>query len=531
MTTMLMKRLSLGRKEDEPTDQIGEKDVTSRHSRVSATSANSLDEEYGGSASRSVRVKKVADEGTYDDAPEKPPLSRRRVSLFGSSTPPDESLEPSDSLDPKKPSSQRRRSLFGSAPCDEPVEPLDSPEPQKPRSRRRSSLFGSTPSDEPVEPSDSLEPQKPQSRRRSSLFGSTPSDEPVGQSDSLELKKPRSRRRSSLFGSTPPDEPVEPSDSLEPQKPQSRRRRSSLFGSTPSDEPVEPSDSLEPKKPASRRRSLLGCTPLEDELLMMQPPNLEECGKTAPPPRPRRGKKFASNDSSIASGSSHSKSMDSIDNTPSPQKSKGCLATRTKSLDHGPPKPRSQSARRGDRSSGTKNSKENARKASHRRSLTGSDGAKHDQPEKPSSSRRCSLTSDSTHSRDQPEKPKSMRRKSLAEGSAHAAAAAAPHVSVHDVVNRSRTKRGLKEFSRNMLMDTIAKQVAQEMAASAGTKCPTTNYHGNVGQGDSIKNIHQTMMGQKGTARTNILAPHFSEIGIGMSRAKDGSISMCQLFK
>ncbi len=107
-----------------------------------------------------------------------------------------------------------------------------------------------------------------------------------------------------------------------------------------------------------------------------------------------------------------------------------------------------------------------------------------------------------------------------------------PSVNPFDLVNKARRKRGLHEYSRNMLMDTLAKQVALDLAASFGNRCTPTSYHGNVGQGETIKSIHETMMRQKGrTARENILAPHFFEIGIGMARSKDGLIFLCQLFK
>jgi hypothetical protein len=82
-----------------------------------------------------------------------------------------------------------------------------------------------------------------------------------------------------------------------------------------------------------------------------------------------------------------------------------------------------------------------------------------------------------------------------------------------------------------MLMDTIAKQVAHNLAASGGTKCSPTSYYGNVGQGESIRHIHKTMMSQQGTARGYILSNQLSEIGLGISKGKDGLIWMCQVYK
>ena len=104
-------------------------------------------------------------------------------------------------------------------------------------------------------------------------------------------------------------------------------------------------------------------------------------------------------------------------------------------------------------------------------------------------------------------------------------------VNVHEYIADLRGKHGLQKFSRNMLMDTIAKQVSRDLAASKGTKCTPTNYHGNVGQGESVGQILDKMTTRKGTARDNILNTYFKEFGLGMSKGKDGIIYMCQVFK
>jgi hypothetical protein len=130
-----------------------------------------------------------------------------------------------------------------------------------------------------------------------------------------------------------------------------------------------------------------------------------------------------------------------------------------------------------------------------------------------------------------PEKPRSPRRPSLGCASAHSISSVEAPINIRELISKKRTDKGLCEFSRNMLMDTIAKQVAQELAASGGTKCSPTNYYGNVGQGETVRKILKTMLAEKGPARTNIFSPGFEEFGLGMAKGKDGLIYMCQLFK
>lgn len=102
----------------------------------------------------------------------------------------------------------------------------------------------------------------------------------------------------------------------------------------------------------------------------------------------------------------------------------------------------------------------------------------------------------------------------------------------YDLLNKERAKRSLPRFSRNMLMDSIAKDVSLQMAKSGGSSCEATDYYGNVGKGVSVWAIHQQMMANKATERSLILSPDFSQVGIGMTRrSKDGQLFLCQLFK
>eukprot|EP00934_Nitzschia_sp_Nitz4_P002188 Nitzschia sp. Nitz4//scaffold1_size375055//46068//47321//NITZ4_000219-RA/size375055-processed-gene-0.410-mRNA-1//-1//CDS//3329540874//2188//frame0 len=233
--------------------------------------------------------------------------------------------------------------------------------------------------------------------------------------------------------------------------------------------------------------------------------------------------------SSRSRGVDRTKSADANKPKPSPQRGMGLRGTKSFNATEG--RLRSlRNAVKSDDSSVTDSLCDSTRKPSSlRRSFFG--GSSDSVEKTPDRPRRHSATG----------KPQSLRSPNADEASirsssrhTHCSTQSIKSVTVkpHDLVNKSRAKRGLPEFSRNMLMDTIAMQVAHDLAASNGTKCTPTSYHGNVGQGETVKNIHRTMMSQKGgTARANILASQFSEMGVAMARGKDGMIYMCQLFK
>jgi Cysteine-rich secretory protein family len=101
----------------------------------------------------------------------------------------------------------------------------------------------------------------------------------------------------------------------------------------------------------------------------------------------------------------------------------------------------------------------------------------------------------------------------------------------YDLLNKERTRRSLPPFSRSMLLDSIARDVAQQLARSAGKKCTPTDYHGNVGKGVDFSTIHKKMMAQRGTEKANIVSSKFTQVGIGMSKTSDGQIFVCQLFE
>jgi len=134
---------------------------------------------------------------------------------------------------------------------------------------------------------------------------------------------------------------------------------------------------------------------------------------------------------------------------------------------------------------------------------------------------------------------KTRRRHSLLGSSPTATAAITPSTTPSEslpanpykLLNEERTQRNLHPYMRSMLLDSIAKGVALQLARSLGTKCRPTDYYGNVGKGLNVRAIHQKMMAQKGTEKANIISSNFYHVGIGMSRGRDGQLYLCQLFQ
>jgi uncharacterized protein YkwD len=101
----------------------------------------------------------------------------------------------------------------------------------------------------------------------------------------------------------------------------------------------------------------------------------------------------------------------------------------------------------------------------------------------------------------------------------------------HVLINRERMKRGLRALTRNIAMDTLARENAQAMAKSAGCSQLKTTYVGNVLRGESIRAVHRaTMLNKEGHERANLLNPYFQDFGVGTSKGDDGMLYVCQLF-
>jgi hypothetical protein len=101
----------------------------------------------------------------------------------------------------------------------------------------------------------------------------------------------------------------------------------------------------------------------------------------------------------------------------------------------------------------------------------------------------------------------------------------------HVLVNRERMKRGLRPLTRNIAMDTLARDNAEAMAGSAGCSPLKTTYVGNVLRGESIRAVHRaTMLNKEGRERANLLNPYFQDFGVGTAKGEDGMLYVCQLF-
>ncbi|CAJ1945686.1 unnamed protein product [Cylindrotheca closterium] len=101
----------------------------------------------------------------------------------------------------------------------------------------------------------------------------------------------------------------------------------------------------------------------------------------------------------------------------------------------------------------------------------------------------------------------------------------------HVLVNRERMKRGLRPLTRNIAMDSLARESAESMAESAGSSPLRTTYVGNVLRGESIRAVHRAvMLNKQGRERANMLNPYFQDFGVGTAKGKDGMLYVCQLF-
>lgn len=401
---------------------------------------------------------------------------------------------------PRPVSSRRRRGQPGSKKQDDALEKrYEYEQPIKPASRRRRSLCSRSSVEEESEDIQSVDTSEAKWQAQRSANERAPEPPPpIGTPDSIDRK--------SLIEM----------DAMERKTPSNTRR--SFFGSSSNLSQHSEKSHSRPSSPSVGKLLLSSM----DIMSLARGVNRSKSSDGMEKPEPRRGSGLGgswsfhsaegSRRSNVKSGEISPTDSITADSVKKPSSLRRFFGSSNNSLSDAPEKPKSCRASVGGGSQHTRGS-------NHTR---GSESA----ADKPSAKQKRNLAEGSLHSTDSdltPGKPLSMRSTAIK--------SPAPIVKPHELVNKSRVKRGLTEFSRNMLMDTIAKQVAQDLAASLGTKCSPTSYYGNVGQGESVQNIHKTMMSQKGgTARSNLLAPHFTEIGIGIARGNDGLIYMCQLF-
>jgi len=112
---------------------------------------------------------------------------------------------------------------------------------------------------------------------------------------------------------------------------------------------------------------------------------------------------------------------------------------------------------------------------------------------------------------------------------------ATQYTDVHRIVNQERIVRGMTPYIRNPTLDALASDVVYQLATNGN---PSVNYHGNVGQGKSLDDIHATMMKDlSGTARKNILSSRFVEFGMAIyddptvPLSSNSRVFVCQLFR
>jgi len=102
----------------------------------------------------------------------------------------------------------------------------------------------------------------------------------------------------------------------------------------------------------------------------------------------------------------------------------------------------------------------------------------------------------------------------------------------HQIIHRERGARGIYLFHRNIILDTLAQGIANDLASGrAPTPC---EFYGNIGKGTSLSLIHSKIMEErKGISRKNILSQRFKSFGMGLAIGgeRNDSIFMCTLFK
>ncbi|CAJ1951820.1 unnamed protein product [Cylindrotheca closterium] len=102
----------------------------------------------------------------------------------------------------------------------------------------------------------------------------------------------------------------------------------------------------------------------------------------------------------------------------------------------------------------------------------------------------------------------------------------------HNIIHRERVARGMYLLQRNIILDTLAQGIANDLAAGrAPTPC---EFYGNIGKGTSLSVIHSKIMEErKGVSRKNILSERFTCFGMGLAIGgeKNESIFMCTLFQ
>lgn len=353
-------------------------------------------------------------------------------------------------------------------------------------------------------------PRKPHSQRRRSIFGSSSSHGSADLTpdiDSENVEKPKSQRRQSMFvGSAhssidssgcvtqPGRQLTQTSQTLfQPEKPECHPRRRSLVGSTSSNQETKSRKGSDLKNPPSIRSSGKGSVTTSSANQTAAMSGDSRCIADIVPPSlkpPRSPRRSILKNSSMVHQSSTSDDAVHSPKMPFLRRRFSLIVGRgSTGVEAAPPSPQTPRSRR-------------------RNSLLGNSF------QEPKPTRAIA-----------PDQKSSSRDTELDQNNDTGL------IDPYDLVNKERARRSLPPFSRNMLLDSIAKDVSLQLAMSAGTKCTPTNYYGNIGKGVNLLMIHTEMMAQRGNEKKKIVSSKFSEVGIGFTKCSDGQIFLCQLFR
>ena len=103
---------------------------------------------------------------------------------------------------------------------------------------------------------------------------------------------------------------------------------------------------------------------------------------------------------------------------------------------------------------------------------------------------------------------------------------------LYAIINKERHARKLESFSKDEELEILAKSVLDDIVR--GHQPKPMEYHGNVGIGLSLSQIHETMMkDRQGPSRQNILSPSqkFTHIGAAETTGPGGNIYAVTLFR
>lgn len=113
----------------------------------------------------------------------------------------------------------------------------------------------------------------------------------------------------------------------------------------------------------------------------------------------------------------------------------------------------------------------------------------------------------------------------------------------HVMVNKERVKRRIPPLMRRANLDELARKHAETMAAEDSLYHsnpnellqkigrPSRRIGENVSYGESIRDIHKTMMDTAGADKNNMLDRRYLTMGMGTARGPNGGLYMCQIFR